>query len=91
MTKAAMKTHLIGVGDHDSIPLRQVQPGMTRVYNYGITAEVVSVEFSSSGKQIRETVKEENGKIYTSRWRNPSTFVAVKLCDSADGADKVPG
>lgn len=36
--------HLQGCGDYTGTPVAEVKPGMHILYNYGYTAEVVSVE-----------------------------------------------
>lgn len=65
--------HLQGIGEHFAIPAKDLKAGMTRVYNYGSTSKVISVEIK--GKSVYETV-EDNGKLYTSR-RGMNTLLAV--------------
>lgn len=47
-----MKIHLIGVGEHEAIPARDVKAGDIMICNYGMTQVVEAVEFSESGKSV---------------------------------------
>ena len=58
-----------------AIEARELKPGMTRLYNYGETGEIVSVTPSKTGKSVTVTVL-ENGKEYTRRM-NAGALVAV--------------
>lgn len=58
-----------------AIEARELKPGMTRLYNFGETGEIVSVVPSKTGKTVTVTVR-ENGKEYTRRM-NAGTLVAV--------------
>lgn len=58
-----------------AIEARELKPGMTLLYNYGETGEIVSVTPSKTGKSVTVTVL-ENGKEYTRRM-NAGTLVAV--------------
>lgn len=55
--------HLQGIGKHPAIPASGLQVGDKRVYNYGHTAEIVSVTLRPKGRWVDiETV--ENGVTY---------------------------
>lgn len=58
-----------------AIEARELKPGMTRLYNFGETSEIVSVTPSKTGKSVTVTVL-ENGKEFTHRM-NAGTLVAV--------------
>lgn len=71
-----MTTHLQGVGLWPAVPARDLRPGQRRVYNFGIRAEIVGVEPLKSGKSVRLTTRESNGKLYTKTVR-AETLIAV--------------
>ena len=58
-----------------AIEAKDLKPGMTRLYNFGETSEIVSVTPSKTGKSVTVTVL-ENGKEFTHRM-NAGTLVAV--------------
>lgn len=58
-----------------AIEAKELKPGMTRLYNFGETGEIVSVTPSKTGKTVTVTVL-ENGQEYTHRM-NAGTLVAV--------------
>ena len=74
-----MTIHLQGIGEHEAVPARELKPGMIVVWNYGSKSEVVSIEFSKSGKTLT-MITECNGKYY-SRKRNANTLVAIEKPD----------
>lgn len=62
--------HIQGIGQCEAVLAKDLKVGMKRIYNYGFTATVVSVEFSASGKSIKETVRDdETGELYTNTRR----------------------
>lgn len=71
-----MTVHLQGIGSHPAIYAKNCKPGMVRVYNYGATAEILSVEPVKGGKSVKITAKESNGKIYETVKRN-TTLIAI--------------
>lgn len=58
-----------------AIEAKDLKPGMTRLYNFGETGEIVSVTPSKTGKTVTITVREK-GQEYTHRM-NAGTLVAV--------------
>lgn len=69
-----------------AIEAKDLQPGMTRLYNYGETGEIVSVVPSKTGKTVTVTVR-ENGQEYTHRM-NAGTLVAVVMEEAATAPQK---
>ncbi len=66
--------HLQGLGQTPAIPVKDVQPGMVLIWNYGITSIVKSV---TRGPKMVEIETECEGKSYFRRKRAAS-LVAVK-------------
>lgn len=83
-----MKTiKLQGISGHlPAIEAKDLKPGMTRLYNFGETGEIVSVTPSKTGKTVTITVR-EHGKEYTHRM-GVGTLVAVALEKAQDPAPK---
>ena len=53
--------HLQGIGDVPGIKAKDLKIGMEIMWNYGSTSEVVNIEFSSTGKTLKATMKSYNG------------------------------
>lgn len=71
-----MTVHLQGIGNHPAIYAKDCKTGMVRVYNYGATAEILSVEPMKGGKSVKITTKEASGKIYETVKRS-ATLIAI--------------
>lgn len=70
------KIKLQGISEpQPAIEAKALKPGMTRLYNFGETGEIVSVTPSKTGKTVTVTVREK-GHEYTRRM-NAGTLVAV--------------
>lgn len=69
-----------------AIEAKDLKPGMTRLYNFGETGEIVSVTPSKTGKTVTITVR-ENGQEYTHRM-NAGTLVAVVQDETQPAAPK---
>ena len=67
--------HLQGIGMAPAIPARLLEVGMKRLYNYGSTGEILSVQ--KTDKWI-DLVIQENGKNYR-RKHKPETMVAIVI------------
>lgn len=72
-----MKTiKLQGISEpQPAIEAKDLKPGMTRLYNFGETGEIVSITPSKTGKTVTVTVREK-GQEYTHRM-NAGTLVAI--------------
>ena len=74
-------THLQGIGKQISIPAGDLKPGMTLIWNYGVTEEVVNVTLSKSGKTLVVGIsyKDFRGNIVqSSRRLNSDRLVVVR-------------
>lgn len=69
-----------------AIEAKDLKPGMTRLYNFGETGEIVSVTPSKTGKTVTVTVL-ENGQEYTRRM-NAGTLVAIIQGETKAAAPK---
>lgn len=69
-----------------AIEARELKPGMTRLYNFGETGEIVSVTPSKTRKTVTVTVREK-GQEYTHRM-NAGTLVAVAQDETQPAATK---
>lgn len=67
-TNRAQGIHLQSIGFHVAKPASQIQVGDVLVYNYGVTAQVVSVG-SASKAFMALVVRAESGKEYASRMK----------------------
>ena len=69
--------HVIGMGNFKSMPVRDLEPGMVIVYNWGGTGVVKSISPNKSGKTM-DLVVVENGKDYKVRKGSFTQIVAYK-------------
>lgn len=59
---------LQGFGKHEAVPAKNIQPGDTLVWNFGITSKVTAVEMTKSGKSCYLTVIGSDGETYRKRY-----------------------
>lgn len=60
-------THLQGIGKHPAIEAKDLQIGMTMVWNFGYTSVVKAIEFSKTGKTLTVTSDKGTRKITATR------------------------
>lgn len=68
---------LQGIGSRKAIKAADLAAGMTCVWNYDYTSEVVSVEFSKTGKTLTAMLKSNSDGVTRSRRMNASSMVAI--------------
>lgn len=70
--------HLQGIGKVPGIPAKDLIPGMTVLWNYGYTSEVINTIPSATGKTLTLVTKSHtDGKEYRQKVKT-DRFIAVK-------------
>lgn len=69
---------LQGIGNRKAINAAELAAGMTCIWNYGYTSEVVSVEPSKTGKTVNVHLRSNTDGVVRSRKMAAGTLVAIR-------------